>query len=138
MSLGHSFDSEYSTTHGTELRVIEQIIRSRDLGIQVSDDLNWSIQCNQAASKAMAVLGMIKRAFGYVSEEIFTISYSTYITPNLEYCVQAWASYYQKDIETLEKVQRQATKLVKKFNNLSYKEIESVLYCEKKEKRRHD
>ena len=122
MSIGHNFDTKYSMTHEAELKEIEIVNHSRDLGIQVTDDLKWSMQCNQAASKAMSVLGMIKRTFGNVSKEIFTSLYSTYVRPNLEYCVQAWAPYYQKDIDTLEKVQRRATKLVKNIRHLSYEE----------------
>jgi hypothetical protein len=64
-------------THETEFREVEKVNHCRDLGTLVTDDLKWSMQCNQAASKAMLVLGMIKRAFGYVSKEIFTSLYST-------------------------------------------------------------
>ena len=33
----------------------------RDLGIWVSNDLNWETQCKKAAAQAMSVLGMIRR-----------------------------------------------------------------------------
>ena len=35
MSFGHDFDTKYSMTHGTELRVLEEVNHGRDLGIQV-------------------------------------------------------------------------------------------------------
>jgi len=44
------------------------------------------------------------------------------VRPNLEYCIQAWAPYNQKDIDTLEKAQRMATKMVKDVQHLSYED----------------
>jgi len=91
MSIDHNFDIKYGMIHETDVRVIEHVKHCRDLGTQVSEDLKLSQQCNQAASKAMAVLGMIRRAFGKVSKEIFISLCSIYVRPNLEYCNQAWA-----------------------------------------------
>ena len=38
--------------------------------------------------------------------------YSSIVQPYLEYCVQAWAPYYQKYINCLENVQRLATRMI--------------------------
>jgi len=70
--------------------------------------MKWSKQSNSAAAKAMSVLGMIKRTFNTVNKEMFLTLYSIYIRPHLEYCIQAWAPYFKKDIDVLEKVQRRA------------------------------
>ena len=40
----------------------------------------------------------------------------------MEYCVQTWSTYYVKDIQALEKVQRRATKLVQGLNRKSYED----------------
>lgn len=120
MSIGHDIDTHYALKYGSSTREVEQVSEVRDLGIVVSDDLKWSRQCNQAAYKAMAALGMIKRTFTKLSKEAFKMLYSTYVRPHLEYCVQAWSPYYQKDINILEKVQRRATKMVHGMKNLSY------------------
>jgi len=68
-----------------------------------------SSQCAEAAKKAMKVLAIIRRQFKDLDKE-----------PHLEFAIQAWSPYFKRDIECLEKVQRQATKVVKGFKSLSY------------------
>ena len=55
-----------------------------------------------------------------MSEELFIFLYKTYVRPLMENCVQLWCPYLARDIDTLEKVQRRATKLVGEFAKLPY------------------
>ena len=48
--------------------------------------------------------------------------YKSLIRPNLEYCIKALIPYLQRDIDTLEKVQRRATKMVSGLEKVPYEE----------------
>jgi len=64
------------------------------------------------------------------------ILYKGYIPPQLEHAIQARSPYLQKDIESIERVQRKATKLVKGLSSLSYENCLQGLHLTTLEKRR--
>src|ERR1043165_6777004 len=100
---------------GIGLRESEE---ERDLGVIVNNSTKPSRQCAEAAKKSNKVLGMIKRTIVSREKEIMLELYKTLFRPNLEYCVHVWCLYLRQDVETLEKVQRRATKMIKGFGNL--------------------
>ena len=44
------------------------------------------------------------------------------VRPHLKYCIQAWRLYRKNDIDTLEHIQRRATKITPGLRDLSYEE----------------
>ena len=100
-------------------KTLQKVVEERDLGVIFAGDLKLTSQCQKATAKAMSVLGMIKRSFSSTNKELFLVLYSVFIRLHLEYCIQVWAPYFQKDIKTLEKVQQRATKLVRSIRNKS-------------------
>ena len=100
--------------------IISDTTLEKDLGVLISQDLKVAEQCNKAAKKAMRVLGMVRKTFRNLEETTLKILYCSFVRLHLEYCIQAWAPYPKKDIATLEKVQRRATKLVFRLRKLPY------------------
>ena len=48
--------------------------------------------------------------------------YKAIVRSHLEYCLQVWRPYRKKDIDTLERIQRRATKMIPKLRDLNYEE----------------
>ncbi len=92
----------------------------RDLGILISNDSKQTEQCLKAANSANKILGMIKRNIKSRSKEVIVRLYKALVRPHLEYCVQVWCPYLNKDIKCLEKVQRRATRMIAACRGKSY------------------
>ena len=41
---------------------------------------------------------------------------------HIEHCIQAWRSYRKDDIDTLERIQRRATKMITELRDLNYED----------------
>ena len=104
---------------GQELSQIEQ---EKDLGVFIYQKLLSSDQVVEARKRALRMLGAINRNVSYKSEEVITKLYCAYVRPHLEYCVQTWSPIYEEDCWVLERVQKRATKMVKRIKDRSYEE----------------
>ena len=102
--------------------LITPVNEEKDLGVIISKDLKPEININECIKKANKIIGMIKRTFTFMDKNTFTVLYKVFVRPHLEYCQQAWSPFLAKDIDTLEKVQQRATKLVHSIAHLPYEE----------------
>ncbi len=95
-----------------------------DLGITVSDDLNWRLHIYNITSKANKVLGLIKRVCKDLKDPDTrkTLSCSL-VLPQLEYCSQLWSPIQVNQKLLLENVQWRATKFILNYpKDMTYKE----------------
>jgi len=122
MHIGHNIDTKYYMIDETGKVELQSVSVEKDLGVFTTDSLKPSLQCQKSAAKARSVLALVRRNFRRLNVEGFLLIYKSYIRPHLEYCVQAWSPFLQKDIQCLESVQRAATKLVPSLKKLSYEE----------------
>ena len=81
-----------------------------------------SQQCRIATSKRSNILGVIRRNIAYMKKKIIMPLYKAIVRPYLEYCIQTWKPYHKRDIDTLERIQRRATKMIPELRDLSYEE----------------
>ena len=102
--------------------VLGTTVIEKDLGITISADMKVSEQCGITASKGNQILRSIRRNITYKEKKLIIPLYKTIVRPHLEYCIQAWGPYRKKDIDTLERIQRRATKMIPDLRYLSYEE----------------
>src|SRR6218665_3955356 len=104
---------------GVTLRASEE---ERDLGVIMHSSAKPSRQCVEAAKRANRILGMIKRTIVSREQDVALRLYKSLVRPHLEYCVQAWSPYLRQDIDTLEQIQRRATKMIRGLGKITYEE----------------
>ena len=119
MHIGYRNEKAQYSLNGTQLKSVDSEV---DLGVTISNNLKPSQQCSEAIKKANKIIGLIGRSFEYKSKNTILTLYTSLVRPHLEYCVQAWCPYYQKDIEKLERVQRRVTKMIPSLRSKPYEE----------------
>ena len=103
--------------------VLGTTIKEMDLGVTISVDMKVSEQCGIAASKGNEIFGLIRRNIIYkLIIKLIIPLYKAIVRPHLGYCIHAWRSYRKKDIDTIERIQRRATKIIPELRDLSYEE----------------
>ena len=83
------------------------------LGIHLSNTLNWTNQTKVASTKAQQTLGVIRRNLNKCPTHIKAVAYTSLVRPILEYASAAWEPQSQNNINSLERIQRQAARFCK-------------------------
>jgi len=108
MHIRHSHKTPYTITQHEKVWTVQETTEEKDLGGICTADWKVSWQCCKAASKANRILGMVSRQF----KNCFLILYKGFVTPHLEYAIQAWSPYLRGNIDRLKKVRQRATRLI--------------------------
>lgn len=103
-------------------KTLQKSSKEKDLGVTISNDLKPATHIATIAAKANSRLGVINRNIVVLSRKILLPLYLALVRPILDYGAQVWSPHQIGDIQTLEKVQRRATKLVPELSHLPYEE----------------
>lgn len=125
---------------GKKLKISSSI---KDLGVDISSNLNNNLHINRIISNAMRVLGFVKRFSKDFNDcSILKTLYCSLVRPHLEYCSLVWSPYSVDGVERIERVQRKYTKFACKRmvpqRELTYKERCDYLNLETLEQRREN
>jgi hypothetical protein len=99
---------------------VKEVESHNDLGVIVNQNLSWSkhvcfiIKCANRSSYLKF------NFFRRLDFETFKKLYNVYIRPLLEYVNVIWSPHLQRNIDTLEKIQRRATKRVAGLRSIPY------------------
>ena len=90
--------------------VLGTIVKEKDSTVTISADMKVSEQCGIEASKGNNIIGLVRRNITYNERKLIILLYKAIVRPHLEYNIQTWRPYRNKDIDTLEGIQRRTTK----------------------------
>ena len=96
---------------GEFLKTVES---AKYLGIIISKNLDWYEQVSSVAKKANCALSLIVRNLHNCSRHTRALAYTSLVRPKMEYSACVWDPHQQKDIDTLERTNRRATRVVYK------------------------
>ena len=92
------------------------------LGVLTCNTLSPSAHIAKIMSKANQMMGCIKRSIEFKSKENLIRLFKSLVRPHLDYCQQTWRPYNQKDIESIENVQRRMTQMISSLREDIYEE----------------
>ena len=117
MHLGNNDPCYLCYMGGIQLQVVEE---QKDLGILMDRDLKFhSCSCN-VANKASQMLGIIKKTFTVLDSHMLPLLYKSLVRPHLEYVNVIWGPTYLTDCQSIEFVQRKATRSIPEISSLPY------------------
>ena len=109
-------------TYNMDDVILRNVKQEKDIGVIVDDQLKFEDHMYEKIKKANNMMGLIRRSFIHLDEEIFLKLYKALVRPHLEYANVIWHQTKIKDITAIENVQRRATKYLPSLKNLSYEE----------------
>ena len=92
---------------------VPNALAHRDLGVCITSQLSWSDHISNVCCKAYASLFLLRLVLpANVSPALFLKLYKVLVRSQLSYCSQIWRPVLIKDIVSLERIQRKATKSI--------------------------
>ena len=110
----------------------------RDLGVQLSNDLSFSVHIANTVTAASKLVGWGLRTFCGRGRRVMLTLLKSLVQPKLDYCSQLWSPSDQASINGLEAVQKHMVNRIRdsKLDNLDYWEKLQELRLYSQERRR--
>jgi hypothetical protein len=118
MHLRHMVPNQYKIGMTT----LPAVLKERDLGTIITSDLSLTTNTQLMVNKANRKLALLSRVLGRFPLNCAAKLFCTLVRPLLETNIQACSPYLQRDIASIESVQRRATKRVQGLTDKSYGE----------------
>ena len=94
-------------------QILKEVAKAKYLGVAISDDLQWSGHVSAITKKANSTLAFLRRNLKNAPPKVKETAYFSLVRSVIEYSASVWDSHLQKDINTIEMVQRRAARIVK-------------------------
>ena len=116
---------------------LEKVHEEKDLGVTIDEKLKFEKHISEKVKKANSMAAVVRRTFRNLDDKTFTPLYKSLVRTHLEYASSVWSPHQAKYVETLESVQRRATKQIPGYGNLPYEERLKKLKLPTLKYRRH-
>ena len=129
-------DIHYTAPDGT---LIEEKTHLRDLGVELSNDLSFSLHIENTVAAASKLVGWALRSFRRRSRRVMLTIWKSLIQSKLDYCSQLWSPADQGSIARLESVARHFTSQIDGMEGKTYLERlhELHLYSQQRRQERY-
>ena len=94
--------------------ILQQVDSCPYLGVTISSDMSWSTHITKVSKKANSTLGFLRRNLKHCPMECRRLAFISLVRSTLEYASVVWDPHLQKDINKIEKTQRQAARFITK------------------------
>ena len=96
----------------------------KDIGVCIDEHLSFETHIDTKLNKSNSVMGIIKRSFTYLGEEMFVLLFKALVRPHVlvEYAQSIWSPYLKNHINLVENIQHRSTRLIPGFKTFTYKE----------------
>ena len=127
--------AQYLAPDGQPIKVKEDL---RDLGVQISSNLSFSIHIQNTVTAASRLVGWALRTFSGRGRMVMITILKSLVQPKLDYCSQLWSPSDQTSINKIEAVQRHLIERIRdtRLNDLTYWEKLKELRLYSQERRR--
>ena len=114
LHLGKPLEEQFKYTlhDGTIRHELGYASGEKDIGVIIDPNLEFDKHLYFKVSKANSTMAVIRRSFQKLDEDTFVPLYKALVRTHLDYACCIWSPYNQKYKDTLENVQRRATKQI--------------------------
>ena len=101
---------------------LERVENEKDVGVTINSKLKFDEHIQNQVNKANKMMGLVRRSFKFLDIRSFRLLFKSIVIPHLQYASSVWSPSKIKDIDSIENVQRRATKMLPKLKDKSYEE----------------
>ena len=100
--------------------ILESVHNVKYLGCFIDQELKWNIHIENMCSKIGKMIGYLRRIKYFVNESILKMIYTSIILPHFDYADVVWQSASKKYLESLQKLQNRAGRVILNINPYSH------------------
>ena len=122
-----SRDNVVNYTYTMMGQPITSVTQHKYLGVELDSKLTWNEHISAITGKAYSSLGFLRRNLYFCPKQIKMQAYYSLVIPHLKYACSVWNPHTQKNIQSIEIVQRRAARFVKKCTQRTPGTVTSLL-----------